>query len=423
MEQIANFKERLEKIKSLKAKLLKIADKEGTPLYIYDSEEARANVRSFKNAFKKEGVDVKIFFATKSNYYPGLLRTVVEEGEGIDVSSRRELKLAIAAGAKEIIYTGPAKTQKDFELILKHHSKITVNLESFRELELLAKMAKAKKVVVRCGLRVITKMQAGWTKFGLPLERLKEFSLKAQKLSSVKFCGIHFHISFNKTPEKYVKTLKELSNYLKKNFTEKERQQFEYIDIGGGFYPQPFEGIHAWNPKQETTIPNYDKILKNIAADKFKPRFEPIKVDHISVFAKQIVEVLPNVSLYAEPGRFISHSTMHFLLTLVDVKNSHMGITDGGTNMIGWEKHQFFSYVPLFNLTQFDLKNEIPFITNGSLCTPDDIWGYYMYTKGVPKNGDILLLPYQGAYTYTLAQTFIKEIPKVYDLGLAFRKK
>ena len=83
--------------------------------------------------------------------------------------------------------------------------------------------------------------------------------------------------------------------------------------------------------------------------------------------------------------------------------------------MIGWEKYQFFNYVPIFNLTNFSITKEIPFILYGSLCTPDDIWGYYFYGDKIEKN-DIFLLPFQGAYTYTLAQNFIKEIPQVYNL-------
>ncbi|MBU1018505.1 MAG: alanine racemase [Patescibacteria group bacterium] len=407
-----------------KEKFLRIVKQSKTPLYIFDKKEAQKNIRSFKNAFKKYGVDLSIFFATKSNYYPGLLRTVVSEGENIDVSSRRELKLALKAGSKRIIYTGPAKTRDDFELILKHHSKVTVNLESLRELELMAKMAREKKVTMRCGVRIYTKMQSGWTKFGIPLSDLKGFYDQAQKYKYINFCGVHFHISFNKTPDKYLKTLDELSKYFKKHFRVEERLDFEYIDIGGGFYPETSEGIYPWNPNQETHIPDFDKHIKHMLADKFKPRYLPIKVDPIDVFAEKISAVykntilplLPNVHLYAEPGRFISHSTMHFLLTIMDVKDKNLAITDGGTNMVGWEKHQFFYYVPLINLSQFDLKREIPFVLYGSLCTPDDIWGYYMFTKGLPKSGDIILMPYQGAYTYTLAQEFIKEIPEVWEM-------
>ncbi|PIZ76675.1 hypothetical protein COY05_00275 [Candidatus Peregrinibacteria bacterium CG_4_10_14_0_2_um_filter_38_24] len=421
MEKSSNFKQKFQKVKTLRPRFLDIANKIGTPLYIYDKEETRKNIQTFKNAFKKEGLNINIFFATKSNYYPGLLKTVVQEKEGLDVSSQRELKLAIKAGAKKIIYTGPGKTEKDFELILKYHNKITVNLESIRELILLAKMAEKKKVKVQCGLRIYTKAQTGWTKFGTSLENLKTFFDTAKKYKSINFCGIHFHISYNKTPEKYIKTFKTLAEYLKENFTENERKQFEYIDMGGGFYPQPFEGIHPWNP-DENSMDTPDE--KDILETKPNKRYIPIKVDPIEKFAEEIVKIykkeilplLPNISLYAEPGRYICHSAMHMIFKIIDIKNPRLGITDGSNNMIGWERYQFFHYVPLFNLSQFDQKNEIPFVTYGSLCTPDDIWGYYLYTKNTPKEGDIIVMPFQGAYTYTFAQNFIKEVPPVYNL-------
>jgi diaminopimelate decarboxylase len=424
MNTIHNFENKMSRIGKMRDYFMDIAGKHGTPLYLFDREEVQNNVRNFKSAFKKQGVDINIFYATKSNYYPGLLKTVVEEGENLDVSSARELELAIEAGAKRIIYTGPAKTEKDFELILKHHSKITVNLESIRELELLAKMAKTKKVIVRCGIRIHSAIQAGWTKFGIPMEDFADFFHEAQKYPSIHFCGIHFHISFNKNPEKYVKMLEELSLYLKKHLTEKEGEEFEYIDIGGGFYPHQFQSFYAWNVDQYTNIPEGVDYINDIFEDKFVSRTLPLKTEDIDVFAKQIVSVfkkkilpaLPKAALYAEPGRFISHSSMHFLLNMVDIKNDRMGITDGSGNMIGWELYQYYYYAPLFNLSQFDTKNEIPFITCGSLCTPDDIWGYYIYTKKTPKAGDILLMPYQGAYTYTLAQNFIKEVPPVLDI-------
>ncbi len=424
MNHFFDFKERIALIKKQKENFLKIAKKSNGPLYLFDKREVQNNVQQFKSAFKNVGINIDIFYATKSNYYPGILKTVVDEGENLDVSSQRELKLALKAGAKRIIYTGPAKTKEDFELILKHHKKITVNLESLRELRLLAQMAEKKKCTIRCGVRMYTKMQSGWTKFGIPLEDLSLFFHEAQKYKSIRFCGIHFHVSFNKTPEKYLKTLDLLSQYLEKNFLESERAQFEYLDIGGGFYPAQWQSFYAWNPEQESTIPEDRDYIKEILDDKFPERTFPINTQPIEKFAEaigpvlqeKIKKLLPSVHFYAEPGRYISHSCMHFLLNLVDVKTPQMGITDGGNNMIGWELFQFYYYAPLFNLSRFNDTNEIPFITYGSLCTPDDIWGYYLYTDGKPQEGDILLMPYQGAYTYTLAQNFIKEVPKVYDL-------
>ncbi|MFH0837810.1 MAG: alanine racemase, partial [Patescibacteria group bacterium] len=323
---------------------------------------------------------------------------------------------------KKIIYTGPAKTEKDFELILDNYKKITVNLESEREMELLAKMAAKRKIVARCGVRIVTAMQAGWTKFGIPIAQLADFFRKAQKFPSLNFCGIHFHISFNHTPEKYVRTLSELAHYLFSNFTKEERDRFEYLDIGGGYYPEHFMAMYSWNPDQTINLP--PEILDRVFEDKFESRIVPLCTDPIEVFAAQISAALkskirpliPNAEFYAEPGRFISHSSMHFLLRLMDIKEGRIGITDGGTNLVGWELFQFYYYAPIFNLSQFSVTREIPFVTYGSLCTPEDLWGYYLYTAGKPKEGDVLLIPYQGAYTYTLAQTFIKEIASVYDL-------
>jgi len=417
-----------EKVVALNKRLESYSFVSKTPCYIYDELEVKTNLSNFKNSFSVNGVDVSVFYAVKSNFYSGVLKTIVESGDGLDVSSQRELKLAIEAGAKKIMYTGPAKTEDDFKLILDHYEKITVNLESPRELELLAKMAEEKKVVVRCGLRIVTKSQKGWTKFGQPFDELKSFFDKAITYPSIKFCGIHFHISMNKTPQPYVTTLTELAEYITKNFSEEERARFEYIDMGGGYYPRSFEGIYPWNPDQEIKFFDNKNIFESIYKDDFKPRYVFAEVAPIEEFGKEISEtylskikpLLPNVVLYTEPGRFISHSSMHILLKIVEMKDERpgirIGITDGGGNIIGWEKYQFCNYSPIFNLTSFDPENEIPFILYGSLCTPDDIWGYYLHTREAPKVGDIILMPFQGAYTYTLAQSFIKDIPEVYDL-------
>ena len=48
----------------------------------------------------------------------------------------------------------------------------------------------------------------------------------------------------------------------------------------------------------------------------------------------------------------------------------------------------------------------------GSLCTPHDVWGYSYYGADI-QPGDVLLIPTQGAYTYSLRQHFIKPLPKV----------
>ena len=106
---------------------------------------------------------------------------------------------------------------------------------------------------------------------------------------------------------------------------------------------------------------------------------------------------------------------MHILLTVVDRKSSEVVITDGGTNAIGWERFET-DYFPVINLSRPDVR-ERECLVAGSLCTPHDLWGYSYFGEDIQR-GDILLIPNQGAYTYSLRQEFIKPLPTFATLGI-----
>jgi len=101
---------------------------------------------------------------------------------------------------------------------------------------------------------------------------------------------------------------------------------------------------------------------------------------------------------------------MHLLISAVDKKSPELVITDAGTNAIGWERFET-DYFPVINLTRPGL-DEHRCLVLGSLCTPHDVWGYSYHGKEI-RPGDVLLIPCQGAYTYSLRQEFIKPLPKV----------
>ena len=101
---------------------------------------------------------------------------------------------------------------------------------------------------------------------------------------------------------------------------------------------------------------------------------------------------------------------MHILLQVIDRKADDLVITDGGINMVGWERYEA-DYCPIINLSRPSL-DEKECLVAGSLCTPHDIWGYSYFGEEI-QSGDILLIPDQGAYTYSLRQQFIKPLPAV----------
>ena len=111
-----------------------------------------------------------------------------------------------------------------------------------------------------------------------------------------------------------------------------------------------------------------------------------------------------------EPGRWISDSSMHILLRVIDKKGADRFIADGGINLLGWER-PLTEFIPVVNLSAFSGK-ELRSTIYGPLCTPDDIWGGSIFGRTV-EPGDVILIPDQGAYTYSLRQAFIKPVAKV----------
>ncbi len=105
---------------------------------------------------------------------------------------------------------------------------------------------------------------------------------------------------------------------------------------------------------------------------------------------------------------------MHLLVSVVDRKSDDLVVTDAGTNAVGWECFES-DYFPVVNLTRPAL-TEHPCYVLGSLCTPHDVWGYAYHGEDI-QPGDALLIPMQGAYTYSLRQEFIKPFPKAVLLG------
>jgi diaminopimelate decarboxylase len=84
-------------------------------------------------------------------------------------------------------------------------------------------------------------------------------------------------------------------------------------------------------------------------------------------------------------------------------------------NAVGWERFET-EFSPVINLSRPDTI-EHKSLVMGSLCTPHDVWGYGYFGQRI-EVGDVLLIPQQGAYTYSLRQEFIKPLPKVVCIGL-----
>lgn len=395
--------------------LVKSAEKFGTPQYILNSDELRKRARFFIETFRRHIPGLETFYAFKCNDFPVLVKTLKEEGLNADVAGPFELQLALKLGFDKIIFTGPGKSIEELELSIQNSDKVIINLDNEDEFLRLRSLKPKKTVNVSIRLNPDTKITQSWSKFGIELKNLKGLIHQINKEPNINLIGLHFHCSWNQTPERYVKNISLVGGYLRKNFSDSELSKLQFFDIGGGFYPEDIAVMNKLSPKAELI-----NILKEKGDFEFSD-FDPYlflteKVEPLENFAREISEALkenilslnPSIKIYCEPGRFIATHSTSILLKVVAEKDGCV-IVDGGINMFGDYRFEEYAFAPIVNLSNFstEIKRKIIY---GPLCDPSDLWGYSYYGNGI-KKGDVLAVLHQGAYTFCCAWRFIKPIP------------
>jgi diaminopimelate decarboxylase len=380
------------------------------PLYILQTQILKERCRQFQDAFLKVLPEVGFYFAVKSNNYPEVSRIVLENGFGLDVSSGTELQMALYLEADDIIFSGPGKTDSELLQAALNADRTVVLVDSFGELERLQGAASSVGRQVRAGVRVSIDPTGLWRKFGISLEDLKAFQQKASACASIDLQGIQFHSSWNLDPERQIGFIEKLGRALSAMPAD-FLQNLQFIDIGGGYWPSQGEWL------QEAGTPaGMVRKAADIPVNSTTSHFWN-EAQSIDSFATQLTAAIrshifpvTDCRICLEPGRWICNDSMQLLLSVVDKKAADLAIMDAGTNAVGWERFEA-DYFPVLNLTRPGLQ-ENPCTLFGSLCTPHDVWGYSYWGSGL-EEGDILLIPMQGAYTYSLRQDFIKPLPQV----------
>jgi len=376
-----------------------------SPCFLFEKRLLVDRARAYLSALKESSNSIEPYYAVKSNHYSGILSTLVALGYGLDASSRRELVLALQSGARKVIYTGPGKTVDDLAFAIDNFDDLVINLDSFGELERL-KTLRPKRQVNIC-VRINTANHGGWKKFGIPLVRLKQFYTIAKSIPNVSFRGVHFHNSWNTDSSPYLITLRNLESYLLSNFSNEELQDYKILDIGGGLYCDRVEGY--LRTKDGTDNDFFNRLIGYELVK--SQNIESIVRDIDGFINNSVFKSISGFTMFTEPGRWLNTYCMHILLQVIDKKDDRLAILNGGTENFGFVTREKF-YYPMYNLSHPG-EHEMKIVMAGSLCSIDDIWGYFCYGEDL-ELGDAILLPFQGSYTYAYSKDFIHPIPSVY---------
>ncbi len=382
-----------------------------TPLYLFEPEVLRKRSLLFQAAFQAQFENSAFYYAVKSNNYAEISRLLMTTGFGLDVSSGLELEMAVALGSRNIIFSGPGKTRAELEMAVRESERLIVLVDSFQELSILGQVAGAMQKEVRIGVRLTDNPNGLWRKFGILPGLLPDFIKEADCFKNIRFEGLQVHTSWNldaKAQVKFIVSLNDLLNQL----PVESRRQISFIDLGGGYWPEQGE----WLQPAATRA----GLLRNALG--LRPEgneahycFDARPIGEFAeqlgrAIKKHVLPHIPGCRICFEPGRWLCNDAMHILMTVIDKKSDDLVITDAGTNAVGWERFET-DYFPVLNLSRPAL-SEKPCHVLGSLCTPRDIWGYNYWGEDI-QIGDVLLIPTQGAYTYSLRQNFIKPLPEI----------
>jgi len=219
-----------------------IAEKVGTPFYVYSHATLKQHFDAFDGAF----ADTRHLtcYSMKSNSNKALLALFAGRGGGVDIVSGGELYRALNAGVDpaKIVFSGVGKSLADLEYAVSSEI-LMFNVESPQELLKLNQVAKAAGKKARISIRVNPDVDPKThpyistglkeNKFGIGVEEaLRQYEIAA-KLDGLEVVGVSCHIGSQLTQTSpFVDALKKLKELIVQ--LEKANISIRYLDLGGG---------------------------------------------------------------------------------------------------------------------------------------------------------------------------------------------
>lgn len=219
-----------------------LADRFGTPLYIYSAATLRRHFQAFDSAF--ESIPHLTCYSVKANSNLAILKLLAGMGAGMDIVSGGELYRALLAGvpAGKIVYSGVGKKPDEIRQALAA-GILMFNVESMQELvrinDVARDMGKVAQVSFRINPDVDPKthpyISTGMkkNKFGLNIDHSLEAYKLARDLPAIEPVGMDCHIGSQLTTiEPFLEALDKLLGFYEQ--LKSLNLDIKYLDLGGG---------------------------------------------------------------------------------------------------------------------------------------------------------------------------------------------
>ncbi len=380
---------------------LELAEKFGTPLYVYDEAYIRSMMRVYKRTLEeKYAGNGQVLYASKAFSCLAMYKIAKQEKIGCDAVSGGELYTALTAGfdPAQIYLHGNNKTIEELELAVESGVGAVV-IDSYSEAEVLNGIAKGKKAVQNVLIRINPGVEAHThafvqtartdSKFGFAIAdgTAMKFAEYVLTLKNLKLKGFHCHIGSQIFEKKsFALAANKMMDFIAE-VKKRTSLEAEILNIGGGF------GIYYTDEDPKLGESDYAGYLTAL-------------IDAVKEKAAEHKLSLPY--LLIEPGRSIVGEAGVTLYTVGNVKDipgvrKYVAI-DGGM----FENPRYALYQSKYTVVKASDVNA-PCTQKASIagkcCESGDLIGVDLPLPDV-KRGDILAVFSTGAYHYSMASNY-----------------
>jgi diaminopimelate decarboxylase len=369
--------------------LTKLAERHGTPLYVYSATAILARLAAFEGAFRD--LPHTICYSVKANSNVSILRLMARQGCGFDVVSGGELERVLAAdrrAAKKIVFSGVGKSRDEMTAALKA-GILLFNVESESELRALAECATRLRKIARVALRVNPDVAADTHpyistglhkhKFGVPIGSARALYATSSATRYLKVAGVSVHIGSQITDvAPFAEAVARVADLVRE--LRADGHSVDYVDTGGGL---------------------------GIAYQATGVEF----AEYVAAYARAVTTPLRglNVHLLLEPGRAIV-GPAGALLTSVLYRKENDGkqflVTDAAMNdLIRPALYDaYHEIVPVVQSKDLAAKKETLDVV-GPVCESGD---FFARDRELPRveEGGLLAILDAGAYGMALASNY-----------------
>ena len=348
----------------------------GTPRYAYHLPTVRERARQLKAI---DAVDRR-YYAIKANSHPTILRTLAEEGFGLECVSLGEIERVFDAlpglDPQRVLFTPSFAPIAEYQAALARG--VTVTVDNVELLQRWPEVFRGRALWLRIDLGHgdghHEKVNTGGkeAKFGLSAQRVDEFVDLARALD-VRITGLHAHLGSGiETIGHWQEVVDELAGFARRIGS------VEVLDIGGGL-----------------PIPYTDDD-------------EPFDLDTWAAGLAEIKAVHPAFQLAIEPGRFLVAEAGVLLARATQVVDKdevlRVGLDAGMNALI--RPALYDAWHDIHNLSRLDDGALRDFDVVGPICESSDVFGHRVKLPAATAPDDVMLIADAGAYGFSMASAY-----------------